>query len=362
MAFLTRRVQGKVSIESNKKKASEIERKKQAVCSCVDTMPLRIAHVGAGEWSRYAHGPTLERFAQQSLVSLELICDLQIDRARRFRDLFHYRLASDNIHQMLGEVRPDAIVCTVQPSATAELVRSLLPLRIPLFIEKPPGISLPEATSLAGASVQAEAFTFVAFNRRSIPSIVRLKQWATHHSVRFARAEMLRTNRLEPDFAIATGIHALDTIRFLMGHPESIEVTTHPHDDSTACDYLVRLQFENSTIAEVSLMLNTGLRRESYFISSEGATAEAALGSAYSSDMCFQGDREWSGETITAQHSLVNDPLIDGGFLGEYEEFFRLLAAGAPSTCSLSDAAHSMQLAEAVQNHYSGRLPPLVIE
>ena len=90
-------------------------------------VPLRIAHVGAGEWSRYAHGPVLQRLAQRSLVSLELICDLQIERARQFRDLFHYRLASDNIHGMLAEVRPDAIVCTVQPSATAELVRSLLP-------------------------------------------------------------------------------------------------------------------------------------------------------------------------------------------------------------------------------------------
>ena len=325
-------------------------------------MPLRVAHVGAGEWSRYAHGPTLERLAQRSLVSLELICDLQIDRARQFRDLFHYRLASDNIHHMLGEVRPDVIICTVQPSATAELVRSLLPLRIPLFIEKPPGISLPEATSLAAASTAAETFTFVAFNRRSIPSIVRLKQWATHHTIRFARAEMWRTNRLEPDFAIATGIHALDAIRFLMGHPVSIEVIPHPHHNSTVCDYLVRLNFANSATAEVSLMLNTGLRRESYFLSSSGATAEAALGSAYSSDLCFQGDREWFGETITAQHSLVNDPLVDGGFLGEYEEFFRLLAGGVPSTCSLTDAAYSMQLAEAVQNHYSGRLPPLIIE
>ena len=300
--------------------------------------------------------------AQQSLVSLELICDLQIERARQFRDLFHYRLASDNIHEMLAEVRPDAIVCTVQPSATAEFVMSLLPLRIPLFIEKPPGVSLVEATSLATASVASGAFTFVAFNRRSIPSIVRLKEWTGHHHVRFARAEMLRTNRLEPDFAVATGIHAIDTIRFLMGDPESIEVKPRPHDNSTACDYSVRLNFANSAVAEIALMLNTGLRRESYYLSSAGATAEAALGSAYSSDLCFQGDRQWSGETITRQHSLLNDPLADGGFLGEYEEFFRLLAEGAPSTCSLIDAAHSMQLAEAVQNNYSGRLPPLIIE
>jgi predicted dehydrogenase len=321
--------------------------------------PLRIAHVGAGEWSRYAHGPTLQRLAQRSLVSLELICDLQIERARRFRDLFHYSRATNNIHEALNEVRPDAIVCTVQPSATAELVHSLLPLGIPLFIEKPPGVSLTEAKYLAVASATTQTFTFVAFNRRSIPSIVRLKEWATHHPIRFAHAEMLRTNRLEPDFAIATGIHALDTIRFLMGKPESIEVRPHPHDNSAAHDHLVRLSFANSAVAEISLMLNTGLRRESYRLSSEGATAEAILASPYSSDECFQGDRQWSAEKITEQHSLANDPLVDGGFLGEYEEFLRLLAAGASSTCSLTDAAYSMQLAEAVQNHYSGPLPPL---
>jgi predicted dehydrogenase len=324
--------------------------------------PIRIAHVGAGEWSRYAHGPTLQRLAQRSLVSLELICDLHTERARQFRDHFHYRLASDNIHKVIGEVHPDAIVCTVQPSATAELVRSLLPLRIPLFIEKPPGISLVEATSLAAASVTTGALTFVAFNRRSIPSIIRLKEWAARHPIRFARAEMLRTNRLEPDFAIATGIHALDTVRFLMGNPESIEVKALPHDNSTAYDYLVRLTFPNSAVAEVSLMLNTGLRRESYLLTSEGASAEAALGSAYSSPLSFQGDRQWSEETIIDQHSMANDPLADGGFLGEYEEFLRLLATGAPSTCSLSDAAYSMQLAEAIQNRYSGQLPPLFVE
>jgi len=358
-------------VEGNKKKASEIEGKKQVERGSwaftfrqdergkVTGLPFRIAHVGAGEWSRYAHGPTLQRLAQQSVVSLELICDLQIERAREFRDLFGYRLASDDIHGMLAEVRPDAIVCTVQPSATAELVRALLPFRIPLFIEKPPGVSLMEATSLAAASVAAGAFTFVAFNRRAIPSIVRLKKWAMHHPVRFARAEMLRTKRLESEFAIATGIHALDTIRFLMGDPESIEVEARPHGKSAACDYSVRLHFQNSAVAELSLMLDTGLRRESYFLSSDGTAAEAGLGAAYNSELSFQGDRQWMNETITERNSLVNDPLIDGGFVGEYEEFFRLLAEGAPSTCSLSVAAHSMQLAEAVQNHYSGRLPPL---
>ena len=322
---------------------------------------IRIAHIGAGEWSRYAHGPTLQRLAAEFRVSLELICDLRIERAREFGDFFHYKQASDDLHTALDEVRPDAIVCTVQPSATAEVVRSLLPLRIPLFIEKPPGISTAEAKFLAAASQAAKTFTLVAFNRRSIPSIVRLKRWAADHPIRFAQAEMLRTNRLELDFAVATGIHVFDTLRFLMGDPESMEVKSCPHENSEANDYLVRLNFANSATAEVSLMLNTGLRRESYRLNAAGATAEATLGWPYSSELFFRGYREWSEETIVEEELLSDDALVDGGFVGEYEEFLRLLAANEPSTCSLSDAALSMQLAEAVQNRYSGQLPPLEV-
>ena len=325
-------------------------------------LPFRIAHIGAGEWSRYAHGPALQRLQQQSVVSLELICDIQIERAFAFRDEFGYRLASNNIHDSLAEVRPDAIVCTIHPAGTAELVHSLLPLGIPLLIEKPPGISLAEAKTLAGDSVSTGTFNYVAFNRRAIPSILRLKEWAAQHSVRFARAEMLRTNRMEPEFAIATGIHAFDTMRFLLGNPKSIEVNAFPYGATSVCDYAIRLAFDDSLTAEISLMLDTGLRRESYFLAAEGSTAEAALSSAYSSDLSYQGDRQWSGEKIVQQHDLTNDILVDGGFIGEYEIFFRLLRENEPSTCSLQDAAYSMQIAEAVQNRYSGVLPPLFEE
>ncbi len=324
--------------------------------------PLRIVHIGAGEWSCHVHGPTLQRLAQRSLVSLEVICDLQLNRAEEFRNRFGYKLASDNIDGVLQRARPDAIVCTVQPSATASLVKSLLPLGVPLFIEKPPGISLLEATSLAAASEAAKVLTFVAFNRRSIPSIMRLKRWSAENRVRVARAEMLRTNRKEPEFAIATGIHVLDAMRFLLGNPIEIEVRRRKYGRSPACDSWVRLLFANAAEAEISMLLNTGVKRETYRFTADGASAEAALGAAYNADTSFLGDRYWRGEKIVEQHPLCGDRLVDDGIVGEYEEFIRLVVTGAPSTCSLPDAASSMLLAEAVQNGYSGPLPPLSIE
>lgn len=322
-------------------------------------LPLRIAQVGAGEWSRFAHGPSLHRLAACGDVSLEAICDLQIDRARSYQQQFGFRTASTSILDTIAEVRPDAVVCTVHPSATAELVHSLLPLQVPLFIEKPPGISLQEARSLAIASRDHSALATVAFNRRAIPSVLQLKAWAMEHPVRSARVEMLRTDRLEPEFAIHTGIHALDAIRFLIGDPESIHVTPIPHSGSAACDYMVRLSFESSVVVELSLMLHSGMRRETYTLSSNGATVEAILGSAYSSVLCNPGLRFWSSESIVRWESITNDPLIDGGFMGQYEAFFCSIRQNTAPACSLIDAARSMQLAEAVQNCYSGKLLPL---
>lgn len=308
------------------------------------------------------HGPALQRLASLSKVSLEVICDMRIERAQAFSNLFGYRAASADLQGALRTARPDAIVCTVQPPATASLVQSLLPLGVPLLIEKPPGVSLTEAVSLAQVAKATGCFAFVAFNRRHIPHIVRLKQWAERNTVRHARVEMLRTNRLEPYFAVETGIHALDAVRYLLGNPVAMQVRSQSHEPTSAQDRWFTMTFANDSVAEVAMMLNTGLRRESYMLFAEGATAEAALGSAYSSDLSFQGDRIWQREEIVQQQSLTGDPLIDGGIMGEYEEFIRLIQAGLLSTCSLEDAAYSMQLAEAVQSGYSGTLPPLFVD
>lgn len=91
----------------------------------------------------------------------------------------------------------------------------------------------------------------------------------------------------------------------------------------------------------------------------DGASAEAALGDAYNADKSFRSDRYWRWEKIVEQHPLSNDHPVDNGIVGEYEEFINLLTTGAPSTSSLRDAVFSMQLAEAVQNGYSGPLAPL---
>lgn len=321
--------------------------------------PIRILHIGAGEWSRQVHAPALRRLHQLGSVSLQAICDLRFNRAEEFRQQFAYQQAFSDVETAIQQSAPHAIVCTVHPAATAVVVNGLLRHGLPLFIEKPPGISLAEASALARNAAAAQVQTLVAFNRRAMPSLRRMKQWAGAHRIRNARAEMLRTNRMEERFAVETGIHMLDALRFLLGNPLAIETRKRPYGSSAVSDATVRLQYRDNLEAEVSLLLNTGIRRETYRLTSDGASAEAALGDSYNADTSFRGDRYWQAETITEQHALTGDRLLDDGILGEYEDFLRMVNTGSPSTCTLQEAAFSMQLAEAVQNGFSGPLPPL---
>ncbi len=315
-------------------------------------MPFRILHIGAGNWSRFAHAPVLRQLASgdDPAIILAGICDLDLAKAEDFRVEFGYRKAYRSFAEALPEAAPDAIYCTVQPAATFAVVSALLPLRIPLFIEKPPGVSLAEANMLATLAAEYDTLTYVAFNRRRIPAIERMKIWASQNTVRYAQAEMLRVNRREPQFATETAIHALDTLRYLLGEPSQIDVHKQRYISSAAFDYQVRLQFSSGTVANLSILPDCGVRRESYSLHTEGGSYETTLGADYSNPCCAAGDRRYQRDELTELHDADWDPLTSGGSIGEHGAFLEAVKTGRAPDCTLRDAALSMQLAEALRD------------
>lgn len=294
-------------------------------------MPLRILHIGAGPWSRSIHAPVLQRLG----VRLCGICDIDLPRAEAFRTAFGYERAFSSVSEAVDATEPQAIYVTVNPDATFSVVRPLAPLRIPLFIEKPPGVSGAEARTLADAAHANDTLTYVAFNRRRAPLIARLKIWADRQPPRYARAEMLRWRRAEPRFALETGIHAFDCLRFLMG--EAAQVETHAGDHG----WSAQVHFQSGALADVALITNCGVRRETYALHSAGASAEAVLG---------VGLRTYQSDELTESVDDDPDPLVAGGFVAEHEAFLRSIATGVLPDCTLEDAARSLLLAEAVQS------------
>jgi myo-inositol 2-dehydrogenase/D-chiro-inositol 1-dehydrogenase len=330
---------------------------KPATTNVDGMIPVRFAHIGAGAWSRYAHAPVLARLRDQGRVSLELICDLDKQRAADLqRDFGYARIATDVISG-LADARPDAIVCTVHPAATAKLVHALLPLGIPLLIEKPPGINSVEAELLVNAAALSGTRQMVAFNRRFVGSMSKLRQFAQDRKVSYLRCEMLRTGRLEAQFVRATGIHLIDAARFLLGDPARMETLAMPHGSDAQGeqihDYLVRLEFGEGIIADLMMLLDSGSRLERYTLFADGATATATMSPPYGMVEEDAGFEVSEGEKSVLSIGTVGDALVDGGFTGEYEAFLGVVEGGI-ATCDLRDAARSVRLAELVAEEYTG--------
>ncbi len=319
--------------------------------------PQKAVQIGAGRFSRDYHAPTLRRLAtaQSPRISLEAVCDLDPARAETFCREFGYARAYTDFRKMIRELRPDLIYVMVQPSATAGVLETILPVGVPTFVEKPPGITIAEADRLAVLAENYGTLSYVGFNRRRMPGLEHLKAWAaSNRPVRYVGAEMLRNRRLEADFAIGTAIHALDFLRYLCGGVSCLSVTDIPHSQAGARDYFISLEFEAGTLAELRILVDCGLRRERYMSQTSNAAMEVTLGAGYSSSYCDAGEKGYRDDQLVLDLPESTDTLTAGGFIGEHEAFLDFVACGCLPDCCLQDACQSLRLAAAVEARYTG--------
>jgi len=314
-------------------------------------LPLRAVCLGAGGFNHANHAPVLKRLAEGDAprLSLEAICDLDRARAERFQQEFGFRQVYTDLARMMEETRPEVVYSLVQPTATAGVVSQVLPLGLPVFTEKPPGVTVEEANPLAELAETHGNLTYVAFNRRQMPVLRWLKQWLTDHApVRYVRGEMLRNRRREPEFGIGTAIHALDALRFLCGDVAGVGVRAQPYGDGGCADYFVNLRFVGGLIADLQVVVDCGMLRESYHAFSERAGAAAVLGAGYSSPWFQPGLTTHADAGEPAFTPVPTDHHEAGGFLGEHVAFLNAVESGKRPDCCLQDAAKSVALATEV--------------
>jgi predicted dehydrogenase len=140
-----------------------------------------------------------------------------------------------SVHEMINKETLDAIFVLVRPEQITEVVMMLMSYQIPLLIEKPPGITLAEAESIAAESIRFNTSVMVAFNRRFY-SIVKQADRIIQSSggllgmrmdgferYRTYRENVIDISKLETLLTTNT-IHCIDLIRHYAG--ETIQVNT----------------------------------------------------------------------------------------------------------------------------------------
>ncbi len=304
---------------------------------------IRVAIVGTGEHSRIHHGIPLSSFKERAEICG--VCGKDPESLRRYADGFGIERRFDDIDKMLAETKPDALVVVTPVDVNYPLAKKLIPLGIPLLMEKPPGTSSAQAADLLSLASSCSAKVMVSFNRRFAPPMLQLSKWlrteAASPGPRVLRAKMLRSGRAEPEFIMATAIHSLDAIIAFMGEP--VEVLARRLPGAAANARLANMSFADGSLCEFALHPESGADHEVYEMAGFGYCAEADF---------IKG--RFSALTRRVEVAAFKTPegaseSETSGALGETAHFLDCLEKGLPFGPDLKHGLAVMKLAEALQ-------------
>jgi myo-inositol 2-dehydrogenase / D-chiro-inositol 1-dehydrogenase len=326
---------------------------------------MKICVIGCGGIAASSHGPALAHYASlHSDVYLAACCDVQPERARDFQAAFGFFNGYTNYEEMIAAEQPDVVCLFVPPHRTAELACDLLKRRIPLLLEKPPGLTQTEAEQIHTAAQETGTPHLVAFNRRFTPLVERFKtEFFTRfqpRDIQHIHYEMARVNRTDPDFS-TTAIHGIDATAFLAGSAYR-RVDFHyqplPAYGETVANVYLDCLFESDATAHLAFLPVTGslTERATIFAHDHAFYLELPLGTS-GSDHPGRLLHLEKGKLVLE----VSGPEAAGGsegwwlngFYGEDAAFFDAVRDGICPPSGIETTLQSVAIMEAMRERRS---------
>jgi virulence factor len=134
---------------------------------------VKVAMIGAGGMANSVHYPSLASFDDVDIVA---ISDLDENRMNTTADKYKIEKRYTNYHKMVEDVSPDAVYVIGQPHLMYDIWIWCLDQGLNLYIEKPMGLSIHQAKSMATLAEKKGCITQVSFQRRTCPMVVKLHE------------------------------------------------------------------------------------------------------------------------------------------------------------------------------------------
>ncbi len=214
---------------------------------------IKIGIVGAG----YIGGVHASVLVRDERVTVEMICDLDTERANRLAKSSGAAVASD-FRQLVGDC--DAVFVTTPNTKHTELAIYAANAGKHVFCEKPLATNLQDAQAVLTAAEASDRVFQVGHNRRFAPVYARLKELlAGENAPHSAHVKMNRGELQKPEwvgdpsitggFLYETTIHMFDMMRFLFGDVVELHAIGSQHEYPETDDFSVMLRFENGVHA-----------------------------------------------------------------------------------------------------------------
>ena len=251
---------------------------------------------------------------------------------------------------MIEDTAPDGVYVIGQPHYMYDIWTWCLNQGLNLYTEKPMGLSIHQARSLAELAEANDCITQVSFQRRSCPMVVMLHEKCLERGpITHAICTFYKTDG--PTFGMRDrmmddGVHAIDTLRWMCGGEvvkiDSIARSVLYHDINFI---MALLHFDNGTIGILQNSWTSGRRVFRVEMHAPNICAEAEHeGKGY-----LYADGDYSGiEYDTCEVAGSNQNFIFGGFQAKNRNFIDCIKSGEQPESNFSDAVKTMEVADKI--------------
>ncbi len=319
--------------------------------------PLRVVTIGAGAMANSVHYPSLCSFDD---VRIAAICDLDPQRLTATADKYGIEGRYSDYRAMIEKTSPDAVYAIGQPHMLYDVWLWVLERGLNLYIEKPPGITMHQARTLAEAAAAHGCVTQVGFQRRTCPIVVKLREEClrrgpiVHAVCTFYKCNIAPFTGAR-DHMMDDGVHAIDTLRWMCGgrvrgvHSVTRRVLVPDINFITAF-----LEFDNGATGVMMNSWTSGRRTFRVEMHAPGICAEVE----HEGKGHLYADGDTAGTQYDSRQVAGSEELfVYGGFQAKHREFVDCVRAGRQPGSCFADALLTMEVAETIlaQAHLAGR-------
>ena len=289
-------------------------------------------------------------------VEAPAACNRSPEGRRRALDEGGFLRTYASAAEMVETERPDGVLVSASVLSQFELTRELIPLGVPLLVEKPPGTSAAEARELARLAATHATPVMVALNRRFYSVLRRAldavggREALTRASVEWSEdpEKMARAGHPAEVLArlvFANSLHGLDLLTWLAGPLADASVTGENLDPSAPWPRW-RMTAEGRGVTGVTARFHsTWTAPVPWRLTFE--TPDARVVSA-PLETAVLHRASGAPEAVVPDD---DDRRFKPGLMGQARAFLEVVRDRAPirwPACSLEESLASMELAEAL--------------
>jgi predicted dehydrogenase len=218
---------------------------------------LKVAVIGAGFFAE----KHLEVLTALEDVSVAALSSSGHPRIHALADRFKIERTYTDLERMYDEIKPDAVFVLVNVTRMVEVASACLKRKVPLLMEKPPGLSAAEARGLRDLAAEHDCMNMLGLNRRFY-SVMRHAREAIMEvgplvSVMIEAPERLweyQTGAHPPEVVkgllFANGIHSIDLLRYFGGDVEKVHAFSGQWDEEQKNSFGALMRFESGAMGQ----------------------------------------------------------------------------------------------------------------